>query len=320
MFKNFLKFFLGCLILVSFCTVGFAEKAKKKVLKAEIKENIEMTRDEATRFEANDRLIEIGKPALPYLSPLLNDSDDNIKRNTIRIIGEIGDSSSIKPLIELLGKETGAKVKRSIFYALGNLKAKEAIPFLKDALSDKDTLVRSDAAYNLGKIGDAGDATIIDTLGKLLKDKEDRVRASVVEALNNIGTAKALPYLREMIKDKNEKIRVKAAYGLGKHGGEEDGKVLIDALNDKSADVRRFAASALGEIKHAPSLPYLKKLLLSDPNDKVRASAAFGLGQIGGSDSIRALKEALKDKSEYVRNIVKFSLDELGVEVEEKEE
>lgn len=317
MFKNFLKFFLGCLILAGFCTTAFAEKAKKKDLKAEIKENIEMTRDEATRFEANDRLIEIGKPALPYLSPLLNDSDDNIKRNTIRIIGEIGDSSSIKPLIELLGKETDAKVKRSIFYALGNLKAKEAIPFLKDALSDKDTLVRSDAAYNLGKIGDA---TIIDTLGKLLKDKEDRVRASVVEALNNIGTVKALPYLREMIKDKNEKIRVKAAYGLGKHGGEEDGKVLIDALNDKSADVRRFAASALGEIKYVDSLPYLKKLLLSDPNDKVRASAAFGLGQIGGSDSIRALKEALKDKSEYVRNIVRFSLEELGVEVEEKEE
>ncbi len=317
MFKNLLKLFLGCLVLVSLCVAVFAEEAKKKDLKTEIKEQIEMTRDETKRFEANDRLIKIGKPALPYLNPLLKDSDEEIRNNTVRIIGEIGDSSSVKPLIELLGKETALKVRRNIFYALGNLKAKEALPFLKDALNDKDSLLRSDAAYNLGKIGDPA---VIDMVGKLSKDKEDRVRASVVEALNNLGTSDALPYLRELMKDKNEKVRVKAAYGLGKHGGEEDGKVLINALNDKSAEVRRFAASALGEIKYVASLPRLKKLLSSDPNDKVRASAAFGLGQIGGKDSIEALKEALKDKSDYVRNIVRFSLEDLGVEVEEKEE
>ena len=81
MCKNLLKFFLACLILVGFYTVGFAEKAKKKDLKKEIKENIEMTRDEAKRFEANDRLIEIGKPALPYLSPLLG-----VYRDTLRVL------------------------------------------------------------------------------------------------------------------------------------------------------------------------------------------------------------------------------------------
>ena len=105
-----------------------------------------------------------------------------------------------------------------------------------------------------------------------------------------------LSSLIKQLRTGEERVQLDAAYALG---GEPVVSELIDLLPDES--VGRYAAYALGA-SDATVVPALTEAL-ADPDDTVRANAAYALGDIGSpaQTATHQLAQALTDDSAPVR-------------------
>lgn len=124
-----------------------------------------------------------------------------------------------------------------------------------------------------------------------LGDSEDleRVEAAMELAMYGQAATPAIPALVEMLKDSESEVRMAAAIALGGIGAEADMRAAVPAL----------------------------VIALQDPSAVVRAEAAMALGQIGlfGSEAapaVRALRKALEDQDELVRDAAEEALDLIG--------
>jgi cyclophilin family peptidyl-prolyl cis-trans isomerase/HEAT repeat protein len=87
-------------------------------------------------------------------------------------------------------------------------------------------------------------------------------------------------------------------------------------LNSTEALYRRAAALAFGSVQDSAVSIDLGNLLLEDPDNEVRMSAAFSLGQTGGSQAVNALIASLEHKNTLV---VREALEALGKSVKRKD-
>jgi len=229
----------------------------------------------------------------------------------VEIRGEDDLNLSGKIYLEIIKealKDKDTKVRMNAASALGEIGDKSAIPLLKEALKDKDTVVRMSAASALEMIGDK---SAIPLLKEALKDKSESVKIYAAMALYRIGDKSAIPLLKESLKDKDMKARMYAAMALGKIGDKSAIPLLKEALKDKDTVVRMYAARALGEIGDKSAIPLLKEAL-KDKNVSVRVWASSALGKIGDKSAIPLLKEALKNKDTGIRMYAASALGEIG--------
>jgi HEAT repeat protein len=220
----------------------------------------------------------------------LNDSDEGVREAAAFAIGEIGivtGVQAIKPLTQMLEKDTSAQARRAAAFALGRLgeRAASAVPALRQALNDQDARVRQNAAYALGYMGDDAVAAATPDLARMLTDSDALVRRDVALALGNAGpTAKgAIP-------------------------------ALIDALADGDSLVRQYSVIALGKMKSegAPAVPTLVRLLEENTADReLWREALLALTNIGGEATVEAipvLRTALKDADPLIREVAAATL------------
>lgn len=97
--------------------------------------------------------------------------------------------SDIKGLIEALGYEKDVQVRREAAYVLGKMGNASAVEPLIKALQDPDNYVRRQAADALGIIGDA---RAIEPLNKALHDPNNYVCQGATDALKKINDKKAI--------------------------------------------------------------------------------------------------------------------------------
>ena len=159
----------------------------------------------------------------------------------------------------------------------------EAAAALLPLLSDKDELVRQEAAYALGETRQT--VAVQPLLATLATDKSTGVRGAAVISLGLIKDAAAVEPLVQILTRRvpaagvygkilrrkdldNPFIRRAAAQSLGNIGSRTAVPALLEALQDAKAgdDVRREAAHALGLIGDAAAVPALRAVLTAgDP-------------------------------------------------------
>jgi HEAT repeat protein len=144
--------------------------------------------------EAANALIALGEKVLPYLLPIVESDDEQVRYWVIYILGKFQNRQVLNVLISRLNSRDAAYVA----FSLGELGDKKATNPLIEALSNDDWYVRTHAAKALGKIGDA---TAVKALIELLSDKNPQVRLSGVEALAALKAKQALPYLQRVAKE-----------------------------------------------------------------------------------------------------------------------
>ncbi|MGV3724510.1 MAG: HEAT repeat domain-containing protein, partial [Actinomycetota bacterium] len=152
----------------------------------------------------------------------------------------------------------GGPPRRRAAQALGRLKAKVAIPYLIDALRDPDPLLRANAAWALGEIGERAAAPAV---LRLLADEApsggERVKAVAATALARCG-------LSELVTAFDAALR-----------GERDG---LEALRHAGRPEIRWA---------------LQQALMSELPERA-AWSAWALGELGVVEAIRLIRERLK--------------------------
>src|SRR5437867_2756179 len=208
--------------------------------------------------------------SVPTLLNGLGDRDPDVRNVAARSLGRMKLQAAEEALVELLGKHDQAVSARiaaiciemgprtaplliralregtpkARFWAsriLGEIKDHRATRSLGDALTDKDSDVRSAAIWALGMIADRSTGSLVEPL---LQDSVWYVRAHAAEALGRIGDPNAVPSIAESLKDRSWWVRKNALDALVQLG-EPAKPVLLRTLNGEDRFARDCAVEAL---------------------------------------------------------------------------
>ena len=108
--------------------------------------------------------------------------------------------------------------------------------------------------------------------------------------LKRHGTAQSVPALAALLSD--EQLSQSARYALESMPGREAEDALIAALSQTSGSLKAGVIESLGVRHDARAVPELAKLL-ADSDVQVANVSATSLGDIGGSEALKALEDQL---------------------------
>lgn len=163
---------------------------------------------------------------------------------------------------------------------------------------------------------------------KKLSDKDPIVRANAAIALGDLGDKSAVPALEVLEKDKDPKVQIAAAYARVKLGDNRAFPVLMDVLTeekDKNSDVYHLAVCALVTLKYKDIFPFGPPILtkplptvdiaieaLKDKDPNVRRLAALALGELKNKKAITPLLDALKvEKDKEIKEKITDALNKI---------
>ncbi len=179
--------------------------------------------DIQTAQEAADKLVGLGKRAVPKLLEKLQDAPIDLKGQIVFLLGRIGDKEATPTLTEIL-KDENSYVRRNAAEALGRIKDEVAISALSTALFDDDGGVRERSAWALGELKDS--RTVESLLDRISDEKEEGVKSAVVNSLGRIKDQRATPaLLTELKSESNQLYKNEVVISLGEIG---DQRALAD--------------------------------------------------------------------------------------------
>ena len=109
------------------------------------------------------------------------------------------------------------------------------------------------------------------------------------------------PSILDLLSSADDDVRAESARALGYLGEryrERIGPALLKLVNDESQHVRNEAVEALGSQPYPGAKEALTRVLLSDPDWVVRASAAEALGNYRDESLVTKLEQVLRDGQE----------------------
>jgi HEAT repeat protein len=166
--------------------------------------------------ENKDQAFEIlgacGQPAFPWLVSLLGSRDAHVRRRTADVLGYLGDSRAVEPLIVAL-KDSHWVVRNNAAGALGELEDPRAVEPLIAALQDSDAGVRRKAARALGELEDR---RAVEPLLAALKDSDAWVRYCAALALGELKDPRAVEPLKALLADPDNEVRKAAEEAIKK--------------------------------------------------------------------------------------------------------
>lgn len=282
-----------------------------------------------TRREAFLALASIGpdaETAAPALMKILTDADDPGRAGAAYALAKIGAKDALPELKKLTDSDDELLALASA-WGLVVLEPDDeenltiAVPQLIGALSWEAPLARRESAIVLGDLGPKAKVAIPELIEALKKEQVPDIRAELLHALAEMGpdASEAMPEALAALDSPDPQLRATAVYLLGRVGEAAEATTprIREVLKSGDEFNRMVAAWALIRIKPNPedikaAVPLLIRGL-QDNRPRIRAEAAHTLGDVGGPGPlvVAALKKALEDDDEQVRNAAKEALAKL---------
>ncbi len=159
--------------------------------------------------------------------------------------------------------------------AIGILRGRAALPDLIDAIRSKDSSIMYEALAAIEKIGDPSAGPKITYL---LRDLDDRVQGTAIEAVGMLRTTDALPTLRSIVANpRNTKAQRAALAAIAMMPQPQDRDLFLRQLGSRDDKLRAAAAEGLGRIGNHADVPALEKLWSDEDHMSARLATAFAL-------------------------------------------
>jgi HEAT repeat protein len=219
--------------------------------------------------------------------------------------GEQKLKEAVPLLLELLDDDN-VQVRISVVIALKSFSGKKILEHLIRALADSSEWVRVHAVETIGLYKDRKH---IELLSQFLENEEsDKVRATLIKVLGELGGAKVLPIITLYLKDSNARVRANAVEAIERISGSttiDMREHIIPLLDDENNRVKANSVKALFKMGENKALEVLKNMINSK-DDWMRASAAYVFGVIEYERSADFLIDTLDDGCWFViKNVVK---------------
>src|SRR3989338_2868610 len=207
------------------------------------------------------------------------------------------------------------EVRAAVAAAWGEIGNRAALPWLRKALNDKNTVVQVEAAYSLHRLGDGrGMSALISIVRKSSAAVENlsaaeemrllaknKARIMAIQKLSRFGAEAAVNLFEKTLKDPSGAVRDATAIALARMGLDEFETPFLDAMRNLDDSVRSAAVKALGEIGSTATLEALHQAA-GDPAVSVRAEVMRALGEFSDPDTARVLAKATAESDLRVRS------------------
>ena len=173
-------------------------------------------------------------------------------------------------------------VRATACRAVGILRGQQAVPDLLEALKTKDNTVMYEALAAMEKIRDpaAGPRIVY-----LLRDLDDRVQTTAIETVGLLRTKEALSTLRSLLMSpRNTKVERAALAALATMPEAQDHDLLRREMGSKDDKIRESAAEGLGRLGDPADVPELQHVWDDEEKMLPRLGASFALVMEGKTD------------------------------------
>ncbi len=205
-------------------------------------EDLQQPMDWRTRGYKFDKLASYGDASVVSIIDFLSNEMPENQENAARLIGELGDTSAIRPLYKLLSHpwenvrtrairslvklndpnllsilneqleyETDLYPRAVIYEAIGNINAKDSWNLLADGAINDEPWARLSAVKSMAKIFPDSTATY---LIPLLIHEHGWIRTDAVAVANQILDERTLPYLNMLLDDEVYEVRFMAGEAI----------------------------------------------------------------------------------------------------------
>jgi HEAT repeat protein len=178
--------------------------------------------------------------------------------------------SEIKPALNRLFKHPNATIRSQAVRVYSTVADRSGMRVLDDLLAaEKVQTVRSAIIAAMGNLGSSGNFML---LVKHLQDRNERVVANTIEALDRVGSLEITPFVSPFLKNSVNRIRANTIVTLWKLGDLKVAEDLFDMVSSGDSDSIRSAFHVLRNISDFlnPALLVERPLLLSSLRDKFR--------------------------------------------------
>ncbi|MFQ5457530.1 MAG: HEAT repeat domain-containing protein, partial [Myxococcota bacterium] len=193
-----------------------------------------------------------GDAAVPHLLNALNDQRWFVIRNTVTILGEIGNPETISSL-EPLASNPDRRIAKEALRALGQIRSPESRKILERFLVHARGELQLLAAFALGVLRDPGAVpTLCAMLPRRVIFTRFEIQREVIKALAKIGSPAAVPTLGRLLRrrsvlarERNEVLRTVAAQALARLNTEEARVLLMAGIGKGNRTVDEICQSAI---------------------------------------------------------------------------
>ncbi|RLB68026.1 MAG: hypothetical protein DRH08_02130 [Deltaproteobacteria bacterium] len=271
---------------------------------------------------------EQGPVAVIVSSYLDDETNDLLKRASIKLLGWLGVRDAVEPLLRLLEFESlqqeamtalvdigsadpqallmswpavSGSQRAYLAYVLGEAGCSDGLPLLQQGLRDVDPQIVRMSAYALGKIGAV---QMLPDLVECLQNNSSEVQESASQALISLGHQfpdETFAALQPLLGHNDPRQRMFAVMVLR----ELDNPAVLDtlsmAIKDSAAEVRRAAVKVFERYDVGEHISALL-LSLTDEDAEVRRTVVDILGNCNDADALDGLQLALQDDDIWVRS------------------
>ncbi len=237
---------------------------------------------------------EIARRCVPRIGAVLQDQHGFYREREMAalLLGQIGDSSGVDPLIGAL-RDENRFVRSFAARALGKIGDRRAVRPLLQSLTDQEPGVHEAVSEALGMFR----ADAVDPLLDALESRDAMIRKGAAEALKQIGDPRALTPLLALLRDEDARVREAAIGAIGQIADERAIAPLSAALSDESPFVRLHAVQALARLEDPRVIPGLLQAL-GDPSEATSHRAASALQPYRNPElAMQLLERAMEDSA-----------------------
>ena len=239
---------------------------------------------------ARDVFRHVGLDALPVLHHALQSDDRVVRSNAARACGAVKDASSIDPRMQSVDLESGLS-RASIVWALGELKAKSALPLLASLYAQSQANEHKANAGNRYSQQAAGVTAQYDRISNLesLAEDWDDLKAAALTPMIDPNTQEELLIPHHVLE------------AVAKIGPELSQEFYRALASSKDATARGAAAAQLAAAPPADRARnvIILKSLLTDDVTVIRVSAAVGLILLEDNSGESVILDALNAKDSW---------------------
>jgi len=242
---------------------------------------------------AMDSIAALGAPAVPWLVDKFSTKSARERWTVIWILQRIG-SEAVPYLLTSL-KRSDALIVSRVCWALGDIKDTSSVYPLINICNHRDWKVRDQAIGALGKIGDtrANDVvmqTLTDTLGQ--------VRKAAVVSCGQLAINEAIPDLINCFDDDFYGARLEAANSLLKLDTQSVIPAIADSINSEREMVGNLCCIVLGEIGTDDAIEILSYQALNSLSPNRRAHAAIAMIKADPNDNCSMHDKFIENESD----------------------
>jgi HEAT repeat protein len=256
-----------------------------------------------------EELEAMGEPAIAYLASRAPDMDISMMDVVMQALVVMKTTAANDVLVQLIGHEKAA-VRSFACTILGTQSDENKRTYVRPMMKDRDDRVRATAITLLGSVTEI---EWLEPVCDLLGDESRDVRNSAVQISRRLATKHGLQdkFLSALVSNLNatsDDVRADMVAAIGTLGIKDSWSFLTRMLNDREAKVRAGAASALTALAADESGIEVVDALSRERDATVRLGLAQVVMRLRLMKAVEPLIEWLGDSDESVRKAAENAL------------